>query len=361
MKMHEKSFQAARFLIVDDEPANIRVLEQMLEESGCVNVASTADPCEVLSLYNSFHPDIILLDLNMPVLDGFEVMAQLNAAISADAFVPILVLTADITEEAKRKALTAGGKDFLTKPFDSTELLLRIWNLLETRYLHLQLQNQNQTLEQKVDERTRELEAAHEKVLKHMQDAQQSQFEVLERLARAGEFRDDDTGQHTQRVALVAALLAQKLGMGSDLVSLIQHAAPLHDVGKIGISDLILLKPGKLTEEEFETMRSHAKVGAALLAGGRSDLVQMAERIAHTHHERWDGSGYPQSLKEEEIPLEGRILAVADVFDALTHERPYKPAWPIEKALAEIAGQGGRQFDPRVVEAFLTLPHDVLI
>jgi len=359
--MNEQSFQSARFLIVDDELANIRVLEQMLEEWSCFNVESTLNPRETLALYSTFQPDIILLDLTMPELDGFQVMEQLRSSIPAGIYLPILVLTADISTLAKRKALAAGAKDFLTKPFDSTELLLRMWNLLETRFLHLRLQDQNQSLEQKVQERTAELETAHTRILQHVREVEESQIEVLERLARAAEFRDDDTGQHTQRVGLAAALLARKLGQSEDQVSLIQRAAPLHDVGKIGISDLILLKPGKLTPEEFESMKSHARVGATLLAGGRSELMRLAECIALTHHERWDGSGYPQGLKAEEIPVEGRILAIVDVFDALTHERPYKQAWPVEAAVAEIASQSGRQFDPHAVEAFLALPHEIII
>ncbi len=359
--MDEKSFQAAKFLIVDDELANVRVLEQLLEEWGCFNVESTTDPCETLSRYSAFQPDIILLDLMMPDLDGFQVMEQLKPSIPAGIYLPILVLTADISAQAKRKALAAGAKDFLTKPFDSTELLLRIWNLLETRFLHRQIQNQNQVLEHRVRERTAELEEAQVKILEHVEEVERSQLEVLERLARAAEFRDDDTGQHTQRVALAAALLARQLGLDEKQASLIQRTAPLHDVGKISISDLILLKPGKLTAEEFETIKTHAEVGGALLSGGRSELVQMAERIALTHHERWDGSGYPQGLQGEAIPIEGRILAIVDVFDALTHARPYKSAWPVEKAVAEIVSQSGRQFDPRVVEAFLTLPHEDLV
>jgi PAS domain S-box-containing protein len=204
-----------------------------------------------------------------------------------------------------------------------------------------------QLLEQRVHERTEELA--------------QSQSEILTRLARAAEFRDDDTGQHTQRVGCTASLLAQALGLPAEQAELIRQAAPLHDVGKIAISDLILLKPGKLTDEEFATMKTHAALGAALLSNGQSDVVQMAERIAGSHHERWDGNGYPQRLAGEQIPLEGRILAIADVFDALTHERPYKKAWPVEEAVAEITRQSGQQFDPQLVAAFLTLPHEDLL
>ncbi len=204
-----------------------------------------------------------------------------------------------------------------------------------------------QLLEQRVQERTEELA--------------QSQIEILSRLARAAEFRDDDTGQHTQRVARTTALLAQAMGLPAEQVDLLRQAAPLHDVGKIAISDLILLKPGKLTDEEFATMKTHAALGAALLSQGHSEVVQLAERIAGAHHERWDGKGYPQQLAGEQIPLEGRLLAIADVFDALTHERPYKKAWSVAEAVAEITRQSGQQFDPHAVEAFLTLSHEDLL
>jgi putative two-component system response regulator len=219
-------------------------------------------------------------------------------------------------------------------------VVLRIKNLLQTRSLHLQLQGQNQRLDQKVHERTAELEA--------------TQVEILERLALAGEYRDDDTGEHTKRVGQTCARIAEALGWSATDVELIRRAAPLHDVGKIAISDLILLKPGKLTTEEFETMKTHTTLGAKMLSGGRFPLLQLAEQIALTHHERWEGGGYI-GICGEEIPIAGRIVTVADVFDALTSERPYKKAWPLEEALAEIQRQSGHQFDPRVVDAFLKI------
>lgn len=345
--MSQESFQYAKILIVDDEAANVRLLERNLDKWGYPNHESTTDARQVLALYQAHRPDLILLDLMMPHLDGFEVLQQLQPIIPADSFVPILVLTADITPTAKRRALASGAKDFLTKPFDGTELLLRINNMLETRFLHLQLLNQNQTLEQRVQERTKKLE--------------ESQTEVLERLAQAAEFRDDDTGQHTRRVGHSAALIARSAGLPEARVELVQRAAPLHDVGKIGIPDAILLKPGKLTPEEFEVMKTHTTVGSALLSGGHSAMVNTAQIIAHSHHERWDGTGYPQGLGAAEIPLEGRIVTIADVFDALTHARPYKTAWPLQEALAEIQRQSGRQFDPHLIEAFMVLAHDTLL
>jgi putative two-component system response regulator len=331
----------AHILIVDDQRPNVRLLERILEQAGYTTTRGTTDPREVVGLFDEFQPDLILLDLHMHHMDGYAVMEALRTRIPASAYFPILVVTADITPEAKRRALSAGARDFLSKPFDTTEVLLRIKNLLETRSLHLQLQNQNQALEAKVRERTRELE--------------QTQVEILQRLAHAAEFRDDDTGQHTQRVGQLAARLAQELGLPEQQVELIRLAAPLHDLGKIGIPDYILLKPGRFAAHEYEQMKSHAAIGARILSGGRYPLLLMAEEIAYTHHERWDGSGYPLGLAGEDIPLTGRIVAVADTFDALTHARPYKHAWPIAEALTEIVRQSGEKFDPCVVATLVRI------
>ncbi len=273
----------------------------------------------------------------MPHMNGLEVMDQLNQIMEA-SYMPIVMLTGDLTPEARREALSHGAKDFINKPFNPDEILLRIRTLLETRFLYLQIQSQNQMLEAKVRDRTRELEAA--------------QIEIIERLAKAAEFRDDTTGQHTERVGEMAARLGRELGLSDAQVSLIRRAAPLHDVGKIGIPDSILLKLGKLTAAEFELVKTHTAIGARILSGSRFALLRLAEEIAFSHHERWDGSGYA-GLAGEQIPLAGRIVAVADVFDALTQKRPYKPAWPLEEAIAEIERQRGMQFDPNVVEAFL--------
>ncbi|HEX8237705.1 MAG TPA: HD domain-containing phosphohydrolase [Abditibacteriaceae bacterium] len=338
MKIDKTHLRQARILIVDDEELNVLLLERYLQRFGYSNFRSVLDSRDVLHEYSEYQPDLILLDLMMPHVDGFEVMAQLESVVPQDVNLPILVLTANVAPAIKERALAGGAKDFLHKPFEASELLLRMDNLLETHFLHLQMQNQNHVLEQKVRERTQELEHA--------------QIEVLHRLARAAELRDDDTGQHTQRVGQSAALMARALGLSEQEVNCVRQAAPLHDVGKIGVSDLILLKPGKLTPQEFEIIKSHTELGAAILSGGNSNLVQVAETIALTHHERWDGGGYPRGLSGEEIPLFGRIVAVADVFDALTHARPYKQAWSAQTALAEIEQQSGKQFDPKVVEVF---------
>jgi putative two-component system response regulator len=335
--MQHRSFKHARILIVDDEKTNVGLLTRLLERAGFSRVHSTTEPTEALDLYLKHRPDLILLDLHMPGMSGIEVMEQLNEIAEA-SYLPILMMTGDMTPEARQEALTRGAKDFVSKPYHADEVMLRIRTLLETRFLYFQVQSQNQILEAKVRERTRELEAA--------------QVEIIERLARAAEFRDDNTGQHTERVGQMAALLARQMGLPDPHVSLIRRAAPLHDVGKIGIPDSILLKLGKLTLEEFELVKTHTTIGARILSGSRFGVLRLAEEIALNHHERWDGDGYV-GVRGEEIPLAGRIVAVADVFDALTQKRPYKAAWPIAEAIGEIDRQRSRQFDPEVVDAFL--------
>jgi cyclic di-GMP phosphodiesterase len=340
--MEDNILTTSRILIIDDQPSNVMLLEGILQEEDFTSYRSITDSREVLPAFIDYLPDLILLDLQMPYLDGFAVMKQLQACIAPGDFLPILVLTADITSDTKRRALSEGALDFLTKPFDTMEVVLRIKNLLQTRSLHLQLQGQNELLDQKVRERTAELEV--------------TQVEILERLALAADYRDDDTGEHTKRVGKTAARIAEALGWAAKDVELMRRAAPLHDVGKIAIPDSILLKPGKLTPEEFEQMKTHTTIGTQILSGGRFSLLQLAEQIALTHHERWDGTGY-LGLHEEAIPIAGRIVTVADVFDALMSERPYKRAWSLGETLEEIKCQSGRQFDPRVVEAFLKVVH----
>jgi len=335
--MISASHRNARILVVDDEEANIDILRRILDRAGFTRVESTTDSRVVASMYVNFRPDLILLDLHMPHLDGLDVMDQLNEIAEA-SYLPILILSADLTPEARREALSRGAKDFVVKPFMQDELLLRIRTLLETRLLYLQIQSQNMILEAKVRERTRALEEA--------------QIEILERLAVAAEFRDDNTGQHTQRVGQMSALVARQLGLADTQVALIRRGAELHDVGKIGVPDAVLLKMGKLTVEEFEIIKTHTAIGARILSGGKFPLLRLSEEIAFTHHERWDGSGY-SGIRGADIALAGRIVAVADVFDALTQQRPYKPAWPVAEAIGEIDRQRARQFDPEVVDAFL--------
>jgi putative two-component system response regulator len=261
--------------------------------------------------------------------------------------VPVLVLTADVTDETKHQALALGARDFLTKPFDPEEVRLRVSNLLEMRQLQLELKAHADELEDRVHRRTVQLD--------------QARLEVVERLALAAEYRDDDTHQHAQRIGHTTALLAAGMGLPRAAIQRIRRAAPLHDIGKIAIPDSILLKPGKLTVEEREIIKSHTLIGARILAGSQSRLLRIASEIALSHHERWDGDGYPNGLAEAAIPLVGRLVAVADVFDALAHRRPYKHPWPVDEAAGEISSQSGRQFDPAIVDVFKTLDHHALV
>ncbi len=329
--------QKATILIVDDQMTNVMLLENILQAAGYTNVHSTTDSTEVVRLYREINPDLICLDIRMPEVDGFQVMGQLKI-INKRTYLPILVLTSEEDRGTRLRALESGAKDFLNKPFDKVEVLMRIRNLLETSLLHKENIQQMEMLEETVFVRTKALE-----------DTQQ---EVIHRLGRAAEYRDNDTGSHIVRMSHYAAILAQAVGMSEDECKLIQQAMPMHDIGKIGIPDEILLKPEKLSTDEWHTMRRHTLIGAELLSGSDSPLLQMAEIIALTHHEKWDGSGYPNKLSGEDIPMPGRICAICDIFDALTSERPYKEAWAVEEATKHIRELSGTHLDPHLVELF---------
>jgi len=336
----------ARILVVDDNLTNVVLLKKLLEAEGYLHVEGVTDSREVIGLYKAEPYDLVLLDIRMPHMDGYDVMDGLKEIANGD-IPPIMVLTAQTDMDTKLKALDAGAQDFLHKPFDRVEALTRIRNMIEVRLLHKQVRLQNEVLEQKVQERTQELE--------------DTRMEVVHRLGRAAEYKDNETGMHVVRMSKIAHLLAIALGMSDADAKLLLHASPMHDIGKIGIPDGVLLKPGKLDADEWEVMKSHCQIGAEILGDHPSPLMQMARLVAMTHHEKWDGSGYPKGLKGEDIPLVGRITAVADVFDALTSERPYKKAWPIEKAATYIKEQVGLQFDPKVVEKFCDHLDDIAI
>jgi putative two-component system response regulator len=322
-----------RILIVDDDEQIVRLLERILLRSGFSLIRTTTDSREVLALFREFEPDIVLLDLHMPHLDGFAIMRQIRARIPEGEYFPFLMVTGDLEPDVKQQALMSGAKDFLTKPFDRVEVVLRVRNLLDTRDL-------NTRLEERVRERTEELQVA--------------EIEIAERLALVAELRDYQNGAHTQRVGQTSATIASALGLPAEEVELIRRAAPLHDLGKLAIPDSILLKPGLLTLEEMDTMKTHTVLGGKMLSGSSSKILQVAEEIALYHHENWDGTGYTPGLAGKAIPLVGRIVAVADVFDALINERPYKEAWQVDAALAWICEQSGKKFDPEVVEAFIS-------
>jgi putative two-component system response regulator len=335
----------APILIVDNEPENTSLLADILKDAGYRNVITATDAREVVGLYALHRPGVILLDIQMPHIDGFELMSQMRL-LDPGGFPPVLVLTGAMDRDLKLKALSSGAKDFLTRPVDPAEVIARTKNLLEIGMFHQEMRNQNRILEEKVRERTREL--------------QESQIEVVYRLARACERRDQETGDHIMRMSLYSTCLARGLGLPPEECDLIRHASPMHDIGKIAIPDSILLKVGPLTEDEWAIMRVHAEIGAEMLADGTSDLVKAGQVIALTHHERWDGTGYPCARAGEDIPLYGRICAMADVFDALTSKRVYKAAWPVKRAVDEMHRKKGNHFDPALVDAFDRMLPEIL-
>lgn len=335
--MTQDLLEKASIFVVDDEPVNLKLIDKMLTVQGYPAPVLIQDPREVLQSYAKQRPDLILLDLNMPHLDGFQVLEQLKA-LDDPLLPPIVILTAQHGREYLLKALAAGARDFISKPFDRAELLMRVRNLLEAHFAHRFVHDQKAVLEEMVHQRTEALNL--------------TRLQVVQRLGRAAEYRDNETGLHIIRMSKFSTLLAKELGWNDADSELMLHASPMHDVGKIGIPDAILLKPGKFDPHEWEIMKTHATIGADILSDGDSDLLRLAREIALTHHEKWDGSGYPHRTAGEAIPQAGRIVAVADVFDALTSERPYKKAWPLEKAIAYMQEEAGRHFDPAVIECF---------
>lgn len=327
-------------LIVDDMPANVLMLSEMLDIAGYRQVFSTTDPREVLGLCGRMDVDLILLDVRMPQLSGIEVMHQLNAAFPGD-YLPVLVLTAQNDEETRKEALAAGANDFINKPFASWEVLQRIHNMLETRRYYKGQRLRADELDAQVRAKTVEI--------------RQLQLEIVRRLGRAAEYRDNETGAHVIRMSKSCQLLALTAGLNATHAEDILYASPMHDVGKIGIPDQILLKPGRLDPEERKIIETHADLGYRILRDHDAPLLRMAAEIALTHHEKWDGSGYPRGLAGMDIPIEARIAAICDVFDALTSPRPYKKAWPIDEVVSFFNEQSGKHFDPELARLFLGL------
>jgi putative two-component system response regulator len=349
-----------RILIVDDELGNVLMLKQLLEDAGYRDLRFTTDPTEVEALYGTYRPDLVLLDLNMPVMDGFAVMRRLSHLIDDHDYVPILVLTADVSQTSKRAALEGGAKDFVTKPFDHAEVLARVGNLLDTRSLHVQLRRDNALLEDKVRARTAELTEAVARLEVAEEDRRLAQEETIHRLSLAAEFHDDETSRHIERMSRYCAILAARAGKDERETELLRIASKMHDIGKLAIPDAILLKPGKLTAEEFEIIKGHAEIGYQIMEGSRSELASVGGMLAWTHHEKVDGSGYPRGLRGDEIPLEGRIAAIADVFDALTTDRIYRPAFPLPEALTTMREGRGGHFDAQLLDLFLDSLEDVM-
>jgi putative two-component system response regulator len=336
----EERLANAPILVVDDIEANVLLLENLLRQRGYRNVSATGDPFAVAALHREHRFAAILLDMQMPGLDGIGVMNQLRADALGD-HLPVLVITAQTDQALRLRALELGARDYVTKPFVVAELAQRLRNLLEVELAYRDRQQQAEILEARVRERTRELE--------------ETQREILNRLARAGEFRDNETGNHVNRVAYTARALAIAAGFDEAAADRILCASPMHDVGKIGVPDHILLRPGCLEGDDLAAMRRHVDIGGEILGGHVAPVMQMACRIALGHHERWDGGGYPAGAAGEAIPVEARIVAICDVFDALLSVRPYKPAWAWDAAVDYVTEQAGKHFDPDLVGRFLAI------
>jgi putative two-component system response regulator len=352
-------------MVVDDEPTNVKIVRRLLELEGFSQFVTTTDGRKAMTLIRDERPDCVLLDLMMPFVTGLDVLDEMRHD-PATAHIPAIILTAVTDHKIRCEALQRGATDFLNKPVDPAELAPRVVNVLTAKIYQDQLLQYNQNLEAAVRERTRQLEQAYR--------------EIGLVLARAAEYRDNDTGLHVVRVGRYARLIGEALGIVGDAADLLERAAQLHDVGKIGIPDAILLKPGRLTDEEFSLMKLHCAFGDRILqpcadddalsgdgregsapaASGATPLLVLAHRIAMSHHEHWDGTGYPSGLKGDAIPLEGRITAVADVFDALSSKRCYKDSFPVDECFATMAEKRGNHFDPQVLDAFLSRRDDVV-
>jgi len=332
-------------LVVDDDAASLKLVAQVLALSGFPPPVLVSDPRELRQVCAIQHFDLVLLDVQMPHLDGWQTM-ELLADCYGENGPPVIVLTAEARRSVQLRALSDGACDFVTKPFDVGDLLLRIRKHAAAHRARRTLHERKDELETIVQQRTHEV--------------RQSRLEIMQLLGRAAEFRDNETGAHILRMSHVSSLLAQRLGWRDSECELMLNASPLHDIGKIAIPDSILLKPGPLSTEEREIMNTHTVKGAAILCSSDNEMIRKAAEIALAHHEKWDGSGYPYRLKAASIPESARIVAVADVFDALTSVRPYKPAWPVDRALDFIRQQKGLHFDPAVVEALFASLDDVL-
>lgn len=319
-----------RIMIIDDEEPVVALIEKILRRGGYENVRSATDARLALPMFRAFEPDLILMDLHMPFLDGVNVMQQLRNRNRPGEFLPVVLVTGDTTPDARQQALSAGANDFLLKPFDPTEVLLRIRNLLELR---------------------RQYREVHEQVERHRGEVRALQIEMAERLARVAEGRDGADGSLPAQFGMLCAAIAEAMDLDDETIDLIRWAAPLHDIGMVGMPE-ILVKPGSLSLEELDLLKTHTSIGSQVVSGSRSPILRMAEEIALYHHENWDGTGYTPGLAGESIPLPARIVAVVDTFFAMTHDRPYQAARPINEVLDWIGEQAGRKFDPGVVRAF---------
>ncbi|MBF0587860.1 MAG: two-component system response regulator [Magnetococcales bacterium] len=330
-------------LIVDDTPENLDVLKGILSPYYRLKIATNGR----LALKIAFSPnppDLILLDIMMPEMNGYEACRLLKENDKTQN-IPILFVTAKSEVEDETKGFEMGAADYLVKPVSPPIVLARVKT-------HLGMHDQRKLLADQVAMRTQQLQSRN-------QELQETRIEVIRQLGRAAEYRDNETGMHIMRMSRYTKLLALRHGLSEPEAELLQQAAPMHDLGKIGIRDDILLKPGKLSDEEFTVIKSHTIIGKEIIGEQSAEVLNLGALIAYTHHEKWNGRGYPRGLKGEEIPLMGRLAAVADVFDALTSSRPYKKAWTVDDALSLIAREAGEHFDPKLAPLFVTLRPEI--
>ncbi|MDX8390084.1 MAG: response regulator [Mariprofundaceae bacterium] len=334
-----------KIVIIDDNQTNLMLLEHLVKKMDSCESKSFMDPTEALTWCAANDIDLVMVDYMMPSMNGIEFSQQFKK-LEGKSVVPIIMITASHDKEIRHEALQKGVSDFVTKPIDRIEVTARANNLLLLHSSQKKLANKSKWLAEEVRRATNEL-ALRER-------------EAIMLLSKAAEFRDPETGAHIIRMSHYSKHIAKNLKLDSEVCETIFIAAPMHDIGKVGTPDSILLKPGRLEPDEFKIMKEHAGYGYQILHNSDSKLLQIAATIANSHHEKFDGSGYPKGLKGEDIPLVGRIVAVADVFDALTSARPYKEAWPLEKAINLIKEESGKHFDPECVDAFFHNFDDVL-
>ena len=349
--------KAGRILIVDDEEVNREIFQSFLEPFG-YEVEVAMDGYDALAKLDLGF-DLVILDLMMPGMDGFEVARNIRKDPEAQDL-PIIMATSLSSKENLIRALESGVNDFISKPIDTVELQVRVSSLLKIKETQDALKHHKTKLEVEVGRKTKSLRKSLDTMAEAQRKTRQAYLDTIHRLAVASEYRDEDTAAHINRISGYCSLLGQTLNLPPGEVEHLRYASPMHDVGKIGIPDAILLKPGKLDAKEWEVMKDHAVIGGRILSGSSSELLQAGETIALSHHEKWDGSGYPTGLKGENIPLPGRICAVADVFDALTTERPYKKAFSNEDALTIMKEGRGKHFDPQVIDAFFNILEGIL-